>query len=42
MGHEDVETTRRYVTVTKEHKHEAMRLAFGQQVGNTLAKDGSK
>ena len=32
MGHEDVATTRRYVTVTKEHKHEAMRLASGQRV----------
>jgi site-specific recombinase XerD len=30
MGHEDLDTTRRYVTVTKAHKHEAMRLVFGQ------------
>ena len=42
MGHEDVATTRRYVTVTKEHKHEAMRLVFGQQVGNALPESGSK
>jgi hypothetical protein len=44
LGHEDLETTRRYVTVTKEHKHEAMHLVFGasgQQVANTLAKTGS-
>lgn len=31
-------TTRRYVTVTREHKRDAMQLAFGQQVANTLAK----
>lgn len=39
MGHEDIETTTRYVLVTKEHKHDAMRLVFGvpgQQVANTL------
>lgn len=41
MGHEDVATTRRYVTVTKEHKHEAMRLVFGQQVGNVLPGNGT-
>jgi hypothetical protein len=36
MGHEDIETTRRYVTVTKEHKHDAIALAFGSgpQVGH--------
>lgn len=42
MGHEDVATTRRYVTVTKEHKREAMRLVFGQQVGNALPDKRSK
>jgi site-specific recombinase XerD len=45
MGHEDVETTRRYVTVTTEHKREAMRLVFGaerQPVGNTLPAKWSK
>jgi len=44
MGHEDVQTTRRYVTVTKEHKHDGIALVFGapgQQVANTLAKSGS-
>ncbi len=37
MGHEDVETTRRYVSVTKVHKHDGMALVFGterQPVGN--------
>jgi hypothetical protein len=36
MGHEDIETTRRYVTVTKEHKYDAIALAFGPgpQVGH--------
>lgn len=37
MGHEDVATTRRYVTVTKAHKRDAIGLAFGQPVGNTAA-----
>lgn len=45
MGHEDIETTRRYVTVTRDHKHAGIALAFGasgQQVGNTLPRNGSK
>ena len=34
MGHERIETTLRYVTVTNEQKYEAISRAFGQQVGN--------
>lgn len=37
MGHEDIATTRRYVTVTRQHRHDAIALAFGQQVGNRAA-----
>jgi len=33
MGHEDITTTRRYVTVTRQHRHDAIALAFGQQLG---------
>lgn len=42
MGHEDVATTRRYVTVTKEHKRDAIALAFGQQAGNVLPEKGAR
>lgn len=45
MGHEDIETTTRYVTVTKQHKHAGIALAFGaerQRAGNTLPKSESK
>jgi len=39
MGHEDVKTTQRYVTVTSADKRNAIERAFGQQVGNTLPKE---
>jgi integrase len=42
MGHEDVATTRRYVTVTKEHKRDEIALAFGQQAGNVLPENGAR
>ena len=43
MGHEDIATTRRYVSVSKEHKHDAIALAFGggterQRAGNESTK----
>ena len=37
MGHEDITTTRRYMTVTRQHQHDAIALAFEQQVGNNSA-----
>ena len=38
MGHADVATTQRYITVTSADKRNAIERAFGQQVGNTLPK----
>ena len=34
MGHSSITTTMRYVTVTGEQLDSAIRLVFGQQVGN--------
>jgi hypothetical protein len=34
MGHEKIETTLRYVTVSNGQKHDAIARAFGQQAGN--------
>src|SRR5215510_13083526 len=42
MGHEKIETTLRYVTVTNDQKHEAIARAFGQQVGNKPSETGSR
>src|SRR3954462_15847487 len=36
MGHEDMKTTQRCVTVTSADKRNAIERASGQQVGNTL------
>jgi integrase len=36
MGHTDVKTTMRYVTVTGDDRRNAIRRAFGQQAGNRL------
>ena len=36
MGHEDVKTTQRYIAVTSADKRNAIKRAFGQQVGNKL------
>lgn len=38
MGHSDIKTTLRYVDVTDQQKRDAIALAFGQRVGNTLPK----
>jgi site-specific recombinase XerD len=42
MGHADVKTTMRYVTVTAEQMDDAIGRAFGQQVGNKAREAGSK
>ncbi|MDQ3299243.1 MAG: site-specific integrase [Myxococcota bacterium] len=42
MGHEKIETTLRYVSVSKDQKRAAIALAFGQQVGNTLPENLSR
>lgn len=34
MGHEKIETTLRYVTVTNDQKHDALARVFGQRAGN--------
>jgi hypothetical protein len=34
MGHADIQTTMRYVTISGEQMDDAIRTAFGQQVGN--------
>lgn len=41
MGHADVQTTQRYVTVTSADKANAIHLAFGQRVGNGIPKADS-
>jgi len=35
MGHEDVQMTQRYITVTSADMRGAIARAFGQPVGNT-------
>ena len=37
MGHYDVKTTQRYVTVTSADKRAAIDRAFGQQAGNRIS-----
>lgn len=42
MGHADIKTTMRYVTVADEQKRDAIALVFGQLAGNTtIAKDAN-